>query len=99
MMPPMGDFLSPNDGPHGPPIIKWDVTVDNTPQKLFVEYFGEECIRIRKQDVKLGVGLTSVELLGAIAVLDWIIKAGVVLGEAEHARDILKDAALSVEGK
>ena len=90
-------MLSPN--PEQPdPFLTWEVTIVNTPQKIFCEAF-EDAVFIRKQDLKLGVGLTSIELEGAIAVLDWILKAGVIHAEAEHARDILVDLKLGIDGK
>lgn len=77
--------------------VQWDVQVDGTPQKLFAEYFENECIQIRKQDIKLSVGMTSIELEGAIAVLNWILKSGAIMPEVEHARDMLEDARIGLE--
>lgn len=97
MMPDLNSFFPQDDGPIPP--FKWEVEVNNTPQKLFVEAFGEECIKIRKQDISICVGMTSIEMEATLAILNWILKAGAVLGEIENVRDIVQDAAIGVEGK
>lgn len=82
-----------------PNSIRWEVaTNDNPPQMIFCEAF-EEAVIVRKQDMKLGVGMTILELEATVAVLNWILKAGITLAEAEHARDIFNDVKLGVEGK
>lgn len=57
----------------------------------------DELIQVRKQDFKLSVGMTAIELETTIAVLNWVIKAGIIMAEAEHAKDILADAKIGVD--
>jgi len=76
--------------------VSWEVNVENSPQKIFVESF-DDLIQVRKQDFKLSVGMTIFELEAAIAVLNWVLKAGVIHAEAEHAKDILSDAKMGIE--
>lgn len=73
-------------------------TDENTHQKIFLESF-EDAVILRKQDLRLGVQLTYSDLEGAIAVLDWIIRAGVTHVEAEHASDQLKSIKIGMEGR
>lgn len=73
-------------------------TDENTHQMIFLEPF-EDAIILRKQDLRLGVQLTYSDLEGAIAVLDWVVRAGITHVEAEHASDQLKSIKLGLEGK
>lgn len=73
-------------------------TDKNTHQKIFLESF-EDAVILRKQDLRLGVQLTYSDLEGAIAVLDWIIRAGITHVEAEHASDQLKSIKKGMEGR
>lgn len=78
--------------------LKAPIIPDNTPQMIFDEWH-EGLVLVRKQDIRLGVELTPLSLDATIAVLEWVIKAAVVLGESEHARDILLRARREVEGR
>jgi hypothetical protein len=80
------------------PWIKWEIEIQNQPQKIFCEAF-EDAVIIRKQDQKLGVGMTEIELECAIAVLRWITRAGINVIEAAQAADELSDVKKGIEGK
>lgn len=71
---------------------------ENTPQMIFTEWH-EDLVMVRKQDIRLGVELSPLSLQATVACLDWIIKTGAVLAEAEQARDILAKELQGVEGR
>ena len=87
---------NPDNTPN--PWLKWEIEIQNLPQKIFCEAF-EDAVILRKQDQKLGVGMTEIELECAIAVLRWITRAGISVVEAAQAADELSDVKKNIEGK
>lgn len=71
-----------------------------TPQKIFTEIDDlNELVMVRKQDIKVGVGMSPLELETAIAVLTWVVRAGAILPEIEQTIDDLSRVVISMEGK
>jgi hypothetical protein len=78
--------------------LEYDLATQNLPQRIFVQcYPDDECLVLRKQDNRLGIGLDKDSLIMAREIFKWVKLSGIVPAEAEQIEHDLDDKILGLE--